>query len=333
MTKPKALYILRDRDLIYSPTQQRELAHLLDILGPPERAETIRQNPSLLREVEVVLSGWGAPRFDEAFLNLCPNLSAFFYGAGSVRGFVTDAFWKREIILSSAYAANAIPVTEYALSTIFLSLKRFWSFQRDVRKNASYPPREERTTVAGAYRSTVGIVSLGMIGRLLCEKLRPFDLNIVAYDPFVNRESSEELGVTLISLAELFTQSDVVSVHTPWLPETVGLITGDLLRSMKPNATFINTSRGAVVREDELIDSLKARPDLWAVLDVTWPEPPEPGSPLYTLPNIVLTPHIAGSMAKECWRMGQYMLEELKRYLAGEPLKWQITQEQSRRLA
>ena len=97
---------------------------------------------------------------------------------------------------------------------------------------------------------------------------------------------------------------------------------------MRPNAVFINTARGAAVREKEMYEVLERRPDLWAILDVTDPEPPDPDSPLYRLPNVVLTPHIAGSLDGECARMGLYMTEELERFIAGEPLKWAVSEEQ-----
>jgi len=139
--------------------------------------------------------------------------------------------------------------------------------------------------------------------------------------------------VESVSLDQLFRESDVISLHTPSLPATKGMITGAHFAAMKPNATFINTARGAVVRETEMIEVLTHRPDLQAVLDVTDPEPPKPESPLYTLPNVVLTPHIAGSQNNECRRMGHYMVEELGRYLAGQPLKWQINQELAAKLA
>ncbi len=134
-------------------------------------------------------------------------------------------------------------------------------------------------------------------------------------------------------LEEVFARCDVVSLHAPHLKETEGMITGRHLRSMQPGATFINTSRGAVVREGEMIDALREWPDLCAVLDVTAPEPPAADSPLYDLTNVVLTPHIAGSMHGECRRMGRYMLEELRRYLRGEPLLWRIDRETAARLA
>ncbi len=132
----------------------------------------------------------------------------------------------------------------------------------------------------------------------------------------------------MVSLDELFRRAEVVSMHTPWLKETEGLITGAHIASMKPYSTFINTSRGAVVCETEMLDVLKDRPDLVAVIDVTYPEPPAPDSPLYTLPNVILTPHIAGAIHDECRRMGQMMIAELERFLAGQPLKWAVTREQ-----
>lgn len=102
------------------------------------------------------------------------------------------------------------------------------------------------------------------------------------------------------------------------------MITGQHFSLLKPNASFINTARGAIVREDEMIEVLMHREDITAVLDVTYPEPPVPGSPLFTLPNVVLTPHIAGSKGSECARMGQSMLDEYQRYLKNEPLNCEV---------
>ncbi len=261
-----------------------------------------------------------------------------FYGAGSVRSIVSDAFWERGCRITSAYAANAVPVAEYTLSQILFSLKRGWYYVLESKKRGGYVQKSGISGglspfMPGAYRSTVGIVSLGMIGRLVCEHLRRFDVQVLAYDPFCSDAEAAELGVKLCSLEELFRRSDVVSLHTPWLKETEGMITGDHVAAMKENATFINTSRGAVVREGEMTAVLRERSDIYAVLDVTYPEPPEAGSPLFSLPNVVLTPHIAGSMAGECRRMGRYMVDELKRYQNDEPLKWEITREKAGKMA
>jgi phosphoglycerate dehydrogenase-like enzyme len=332
MQRLRGLYIL-DReafDLVYGPDEQRDIASLVDIIAPLQTRQAVQADRSILADVEVIFSGWGAPVMDEAFLSATPKLRAVFYGAGSVRSFVTEAFWKREILLTTAATANAVPVSEYTLAAILFSLKHGWKYARQVREKKTFPARDR---VPGCYDSTVGLISLGLIGRLVVERLRPFDLRVLAYDPYVDIEYARQQEVELVLLGELFRRSDVVSLHAPHLKETEGLITGAHLASMKPGATFINTARGAIVCEPEMIEVLRQRPDLQAILDVTDPEPPAPDSPLYTLPNVVLTPHIAGSMDDECRRMGRYMVEELRRYLAGKPLRWQVTPEAAKRRA
>jgi len=321
----KGLFILDNVDLIYGSSYEK-IKQYVDIYAEPQTRFTIKENLHLLKEADVIFSGWGCPLLDEEFLAAAPNLKAIFYGAGTIKGFVTDAFWEKNIQITSAYAANAEPVVEYALSQILFSLKRGWHYVLNTKKERAFTSKRD---VPGGFRSTVGIVSLGMVGSKVCEKLKQFDMNVIAYDPYVSEEAAAKLGVKLCSLEEVFEAADVVSIHTPWLKETEGLITGDLISSMKTNATLINTSRGAVINEPEMIEVLKQRQDLFAVLDVTYPEPPVAHSPLFTLENVILTPHIAGSMSEECHRMGEYMVAELKRYVNNEPLVWGITKEKS----
>jgi phosphoglycerate dehydrogenase-like enzyme len=121
----------------------------------------------------------------------------------------------------------------------------------------------------------------------------------------------------------------VVSLHTPWLPETEGLVNAALLRSMIPGSTLINTARGAIINESDLITVLGERADMQVILDVTHPEPPANGSPLYQLPNVLMTPHIAGSIDRECARMGMTMIDECARILSGEPPRYAISREKS----
>jgi phosphoglycerate dehydrogenase-like enzyme len=329
---PKALYLLDSGafEKIYGEEERAAVAGLADVYAPLQTGDSVAKNPGVLAEAEVILSGWGAPAMDGGFLAAAPNLRVVFYGAGSIRRVATPAFWERGLRITSAYAANAVPVSEYALAAILFSLKRGWHFAFSARRERALPRQGQ---VPGAYGSAVGLVSLGMVGRLVRERLRPFDLRVVAYDPFVTPEEAHALGVDLMSLEDLFASSDVVSLHVPLLPETEGMILGSHLASMKRNATLINTSRGAVVREGEMVEVLGKRPDLWAVLDVTHPEPPEPDSPLYDLPNVVLTPHIAGSLGSECRRMGRLVVEELRRYVAGEPLEHEITRERAALMA
>jgi len=328
----KALYLLNPDAYvkIYGQAERDAIAALVDVVAPPQTTASVHEDPSVLAGVEAIFSGWGMARLDEDFLSASPNLRIVFYGAGSIRYFATEAAWDRGITICSAWAANAVPVAEFTLAQITLGLKRVWHHALAIRQAQNWV---NPVPVPGAYGSTVGLISLGMIGRMVAERLRTLDVHVIAYDPYVSPTTAAALGVQLVPLDTVFSDADVVSLHTPNLPETRGMITGAHLASMKEGATFINTARGAVVRELEMIEVLSVRSDLFAILDVTDPEPPVEGSPLYTLPNVILTPHIAGSMEEECRRMGQYMIDECRRYLAGEPLRWSIDRERAKTLA
>ncbi len=330
--KKKALFVLDEFDRIYSDETVKLIKEITDVYAEPLSCEDIKKNPDILNDCEFIFSGWGAPKMDEEFLKHAPKLEYVFYGAGTIRYMVTDAFWKRGIRVSSAWAVNAVPVSEYTLSQILFSLKSGYQFARSYKK-AKGRSMLSQVKYAGGYKSTVGLISLGMIARIVAERLKNFDVNVIAYDPFVTEKEAEKLGVKLCTLEELFKNADVVSLHTPWLKETENMITGEMIASMKEGATFINTARGAVVNENEMIDVLQKRQDLQAVLDVTYPEPPHEDSPLWTMENVMMTPHIAGSMGSECYRHAQAMYEECVRYLGGEPLKYEISEEKSKIMA
>ena len=299
-------------DEVYGPRERSAAARLASITGN-------------VAEAEVILTSWGCPLIDAGFLDTAPRLRLVLYAAGSIRGFVTDAFWERGVRVSSAYALNAIFVAEYTLAVILFSLKHGWRQMRE--------PGGLRSQVPGTFGATIGLVSLGAVGRLVRKMLRPHQLKVLAYDPLLTDEEVRRMHVHAVGLDQLFRVSDVVSLHTPLLPETRGMVTGAHIESMRPGATLINTARGAIVREAELAAVLERRPDIQAVLDVTDPEPPRSGSPLLTLRNVVLTTHIAGAIGPERRRLGRGMVEELRRYVRREPLRWEMTREQVQLMA
>lgn len=320
---PVALFVRPEyRDLVFSPALVSEIDEIAGrpaVWVDPEKAVLGRQT---LKEAEILFCSWGTPVLDAAFLDAMPNLRAVFYAAGAPHYFLTEAFFDRGITLTCAQAANAIPVIEFSVSVILLSLKRVWMCMRETHRDRSWNKPER--TVAGAYQSTVGLVSLGAIGRGVAEALSRHDLKVLAYDPFVTKEQAAACGVELAGLERVFSESDVVSIHAPVTPSTVGLIGAELLSRMKPRATLVNTARGVIVRQDELCDVLRRREDLSAVLDVTDPEPPEFDSPLWDLPNVFLTPHSSGSLGGECLRMARFMVDEFRRFARGTPLLHQV---------
>jgi phosphoglycerate dehydrogenase-like enzyme len=331
-SKPSAAFLLAPQHVteIYSPSARSHIAAQTILAEPVLTRETWRDHPDITARTEILLSGWGMERMDADFLKAFPALRLVLYGAGSIKGFQTAESWDRGVRICSAHSANAIPVAEFTVSQIVLSLKHTWRMMLGVRENRDF---HDRGTPPGNFHTTVGLISLGAIGRLVARRLTAFDHEVIAFDPFLPAEIASEVGVTLVSLDEIFARSDVVSCHTPWLPETEKLLREDHFRRMKPGATFINTSRGAVVDEEGLCRSLADRPDLFALLDVTWPEPPAPDSPLFNLSNVLITPHIAGSMGNECQRMGMLMVEELERYLSGAPLRHEVSRTQAAHMA
>ncbi len=318
---------------IYGEENLRAIAPTGRLLGPPLTVAELQSNPpSWLDEIEVLFTGWDAPRLDAALLERMPRLRAVFYGAGSIRPIASDALWERRIIVASAAALNAQPVVEFTLGAILLSFKRAWHHSRLVRTERTYDALRTLPVPTG-WGATIGLVSLGLIGRRVAEQLRAHDVHVLAHDPLLTAAQCAELGVEAVTLEEIFRRSDIISLHTPLLPETTGLIDAALLASLRPGATLINTARGAIIRETDLIKVLQNRPDVQAILDVTDPEPPLRDSPLYDLTNVFLTPHIAGSIGVECRRMGRAMVEEFHRYARGESLRYTVTREQLARMA
>lgn len=287
--------------------------------------EDVLHAPEAFRDVDYIFSTWGMPTFtEEEIQRFFPQLKCVFYGAGSVQ-FFARPFLNCGVKVYSAWAANGVPVAEYTTAQIILANKGFFKTATLMSHGQVREASEEREQYPCNYGEWVGLIGAGMIGRLVIERLKQFELRVKVFDPFLPEEQAEKLGVTKCTLEELFRTCQVVSNHLANNPQTVGMLNGNLFRSMRPYATFLNTGRGAQVVEDDLVRTLTERPDLTAVLDVTMPEPPVEGHPFYKLPNCILTPHIAGSKGDEVRRMGRYMEAEFDRYLAGEPCRYEVS--------
>jgi phosphoglycerate dehydrogenase-like enzyme len=272
---------------------------------------------AVLADAELLVTGWGCPPIDEEVLAAAPALRAVVHTAGTVRGHITDACWDRGIEVSSAAAANALPVAEYTVAMILLSGKRVLERAREFRAARYRDTWLSTPGELGNYGRTVGILSASLIGRRVIELLRPYDLRILLHDPYVCAAEAAELGVQQVSLAGLFARSDVVSVHTPLLPATQGLVSRELLASMRSDGVLINTSRGAVVDQDALTDVLR-QDRIRAVLDVTDPDPLPASHPLWDCDNALITPHLAGSQGNEWQRLADTAVGEVARWAAGD---------------
>lgn len=320
--KPVAAFVLWPQFLpqVYGAGVFEALLRRVELAFPPCSAEELPGHESDLGRVQLLFTSWGAPVLEESFLRRLPALRGVFHAAGSVKSMVSEAFWERGLFITSGYRVNAVPVAQFCLAQIILGLKGAPAAGRRLREGRLHQ-WQGGPVYPGVHGATLGLISLGATARelvRLCQQT--IRCRILAYDPYVDPAVATSLGVTLCSLEEVFAQAEVVSLHTPLLPETEGLIRAEHLMAMKPLATFLNTARGAIVDEAGLLQAARQRPDLQILLDVTTVEPLPDQHPLHDLPNVFLTPHLAGAIGRETSLLGACMVEELDRFLAGRPL-------------
>ena len=315
---------------IFSDAAWRALDSFADVIHhpgdePADKAALI----ALLPPADACITSWDVAPLDADVLAAAPNLRAVAHAAGSVKRFVSDAVWARCIQVTSAAPALARDVAETTIGLMIVGAKRIWPLAEHVRDGGwraspAWPSRE-------LHNSVVGLIGASNVGRHVIDLLRPFQATVLLYDPYVDEPEARRLGVEKVELADLARRADIVSIHAPSTPGTYRMVDRALLAAMKEDAVLINTARGALIDEPALIDEL-SKGRLFAFLDVTDPEPPAPDSPLRRLPNVVVTPHLAGCI-DDCSRMGEMAVEELRRFFAGEPPICRITPDQFGRIA
>lgn len=301
---------------MFTPSQLAQLADMVEI-------DIDRTVPALsevaddeLGEVELLITGWGSPHLDAGTLARLPRLRAVVHTAGTMRHIGSAALWSRDdVLVTTAAHANAVPVAEYTVAQILLAGKQ--SLQREAaHRRCRGQEQTSSLDLGGNYGAIVGLIGASRVGREVARLLRHFDLTVLISDPFVSDEDIRQLGAEPSTLEDLFRRSDVVSLHAPDVRATQGMVTRELLASMRDGTTFLNTARPALVDLDALREHLLTG-RLSAVLDVH--DDLAPGDPLWEAPSVSITPHIAGSLGNELHRLGASALEEVRRLQAGEP--------------
>jgi phosphoglycerate dehydrogenase-like enzyme len=315
---------------VFGHGRRERLKAMLDICPEVVGTDNIDRLTPSLGEVRYAFSSWGTPRFELGQLRKMPRLEALFYAAGSVQYFARP-FLAAGIKVSSAFEAIALPVAAFTAAQIVLASKGYFAATRTCRSHAGrllgkpdYP---------GLAPATVAILGAGTIGTLVINDLRRFPYELIVFDPYLEDARAAELGVEKVSLQQAFARGMIVSNHIANLPATVGMLRGSHFAAMPHNGTFINTGRGATVAEEEMFDVLERRGDLTALLDVTWPEPPQPESRVFSLPNVFLSPHIAGSQGDEILLQADYAIAEFERYRDGAPLRFGVTEKKLETMA
>ncbi len=308
---------------VYDKTMKDKISKLFDIKNVCYNKSKL--NSTDFKDVEFIFSTWGMTVLtEEEIKTIFPSLKCVFYAAGTVQYFARP-FLKLGIRVFSAWQANAVPVIEYAVSQILLATKGYYQLSAMAKLNY-IKAHEVMNEYPGNYNTKVGILGYGAIAKGVVKELLNHNEDIYVYAPDITNEEANKLGVHKTnSLEEIFDNCAVISNHVANLPSTFGMINKDIINRLKDRQTFINTGRGQQVDEVALLNKCKDNPLICAVMDVTYPEPPKQDSLYFKLPNVTVTPHIAGSSGNEVVRMAEYMYQEANRYLKNEKCIYEVT--------
>ncbi|MEA4908369.1 MAG: phosphoglycerate dehydrogenase [Chloroflexi bacterium] len=219
---------------------------------------------------------------------------------------------ERGVAVTNTPGANSVSVAELAIG-LMLSLARSIPEAVNVTRQGEWP----RCSGVSLQGKTVGILGLGMIGRLLSRRLAGFDCQIVAYDPFPDEAFARQNGVELLPMQQVLAQADFLSLNMPLLPETRHLVNDEFLACMKPGAYLVNTARGEIIDEAALVRALQNGQLRGAALDAFCQEPPDAASTLLSLPQVLVTPHMGAHTDSAINAMGRMALEGCLAVLQG----------------
>lgn len=285
-------------------------------------------------DCDVYVTTWGAPRLDEALLKHMPNLKLLCHLCGTVVPFVSEEMWNRGIRVISGNDFFAESVAEGTIAYMLTALREIPKFTHRFKSTRQWKNGSPAFYTNGLLGKTVGIVSYGAIAKHLVRMLQPFRVKLKVYDIVdIPEEDKEKYGIEQVSLDTLFSTCDVVSVHTPYNDHTHHLIKGSHFSQMKEGSLFVNTSRGAVIDQSALVETLKTG-RIHAILDVYSPEPPASDDPLFELPNVIMVPHMAGPTTNLRQNITHDLLLESKQFVdRGGELSHEISRQKAEQMS
>lgn len=284
-----------------------------------------------IKGVDIVITGWGSPKIDEEVLEHADSLKYIAHTGGSVARYVCEEAYKRGIIVMSGNEMYAESVAEGVIAYMLASLRLIPRVSHALSMEGKWQgPNLAENFTKGLLDRTVGIVSYGTISKYLLPLLKPFHTKIKIYSrKSLPQELLNEYNAEQVSLEDLFATCDIISLQTAKNPHTIGMINKKHLSLIKDGALFMNTARGAVVNEEDLLDEIK-KDRIFVMLDVYHREPVTADSPLVGHDKVMLMPHMAGPTVDRRDAITNALLTDIENHMANKPTRLEIPWEIAR---
>lgn len=294
--------------------------------GPRYSSESLEQD---LEGCDACLTGWGSPKLTADILRQAKSLRFVGHTAGTVVPIVDELAFEMGIRVVNANGALARSTAEGTVALMMAAAWKLHGYYDRLRQGVW--ANNFRETVMGLYGQTIGIIGYGAIAEEVIRLLQPFHPRILVYSKHCTTEAAEKRGFRLCGLEELLQESAIVSLHNTLTPATKGMLGMRELSMLRQGALLVNTARGPIIDEAALMEVLQAG-RICAALDVYEKEPLDSSSVLLHLPNVLCTPHIAGFSGYWKSRLGETVIDDLARWIGGEPLQGEITLDKFKRL-
>lgn len=309
---------------LFTPPTDRTLRAFGDATFVEREVSSV-ELAALIPGIDIVVTGWGSPRFTDEVLHAAEDVKLIAHSAGSIKAMLPPAVFEKGIAVTHASSALALPVAEMTLLLILMALRQVHKIDHDFRTGSlSWAEASSRAIGEDLTHQRVGVVGVGYIGRLVIPRLQAMEAEVWVYDPYLTSERAQEMGVRKATLDDLLTHCRIVTLHAPTTPETRHMIGKRELSLLQDGAILINTARSWLTNEAALLDELRTG-RIQAALDVFDIEPLPDDSPFRTLGNVILTPHMAALTTQARANLGQTVVDEIGRFLAGIPLRFQVT--------
>lgn len=276
---------------------------------------------NFVKGADVIITSWDSPVIDKDVLDACPNLLGVIHAAGSIKPIISSEFISRKIRIANSAVAIGEGVAETALGFLISACKGFYTLNKNT--HSGLWQEGASNIVKDFYDIKIGVISGGFVGRHMVKLLKNFHVDIYMYDPILSKEQIEEIGAIKVDLNTLMSTCDAITVHAPSIPATDNMINKQNLKLLKDGAILVNTARGSIINEQDLIGELKTG-RIFACIDVTQQEPPIKENELRNLDNCVLTPHIAGAYTNGLKRVALHACEETERLISGNKMRAEV---------